>query len=377
MSNLVPKQSIHAAIAAYSIKNINSNLADKFQIYPSLAESFDFSTNARLNSKTGAFVFKSKSGFGVIAKGKGLRQGEVLIALRGTASAYDWVTDANIGLQNSTSGRLVHAGFSRVFKEFENDLMRFFSSNNPSYVHCVGHSLGGAIASLTADWIAHNKVARPKLYTFGSPRTGLSAFSERLTLRIGNDSIFRVYHQNDIVSMIPAWPFLHVPQPGISCCLSSNGYNPISAHYKENYDSSIADIKDWISLRLPEKPESSGVEIKNWLSLNTVSVLSSFTLGMIGKAISYILEAAGIGIQLIGIAGITLLDKLSYALDKAVQVSTEISGFVFMLLERILTLVGSGIRSVKSVTIDFIRWVFRQLSDAVYRMVNLAIKATS
>ncbi|MDH5573769.1 MAG: hypothetical protein OEY89_18535, partial [Gammaproteobacteria bacterium] len=157
--------------------------------------------------------------------------------------------------------------------------------------------------------------------------------------------------------------------------LNDNGYNPISAHYKHNYTHSLSKTSDWAALKSPEQAESGSLEIKNWLSLNTIGVLSSYALGMIGKAIAYILKAAGIGVQLLGIAGITILDKLSYALDRAIQTSKEISDFVSMLLEKILSIVGAGINVAKNITVEFIRWVFAQLSLAVYRLVNLALKA--
>ncbi|MDH5259010.1 MAG: lipase family protein [Gammaproteobacteria bacterium] len=373
MSVLLPKDTIDAAIGAYAIEGPGSDAEQKFSIYENLTDKFSFSKNGRFESVTGAFLLKSKSGFGVIARGKGRFSGDVLIALRGTASALDWLTDGNTGIQLSGTGKIVHAGFNRVFKEFEPDLRRYFSANTPARVHCVGHSLGGALAGLTADWLSHNNIAQPYLYTFGSPRIGFKPFADRLTQQVGKENIFRVHHNNDVVSLVPVWPFVHVPQPGMSCCLQNHGYNMISAHYKENYSKSVKNITEWGEIKIPAVEESSDLEIKNWLSMDTVNVLSTATLNMIGSAIRLILKASGIAAQLIAIGGITVLDQLSYALDRAIQTSKDVATLVGLLMKKILSMIGKTISATANITIEFIRWVLNLLMTAVNGMVNMAL----
>ena len=111
----------------------------------------------------------------------------------------------------------MHAGFYNVFTSIEKDLKKFFRGYYPRRVHCVGHSLGGGIATLVAEWLAYHHISQPMLYTFGSPRVGFESFAKSLTLNIGDKNIYRAYHRTDVVSMIPLWPFVHVPQPGIEC----------------------------------------------------------------------------------------------------------------------------------------------------------------
>ncbi|CAJ0598064.1 unnamed protein product [Cylicocyclus nassatus] len=68
----------------------------------------------------------------------------------------------------------------------------------------TGHSLGGALASLTASYLLETGDAersRTKLMTFGQPRTGDRIFAERLNDKI--DYAFRVIHDNDLVTQIP------------------------------------------------------------------------------------------------------------------------------------------------------------------------------
>lgn len=373
MPVLLPKDAVDAAIGSYAIEGPGSDAEQKFSIYENLTDNFSFSKGGRFESTTGAFLLKSKSGFGVIAKGKGKHAGEALVAIRGTATLKDWLTDGNTGIQMSRTGKVVHAGFNRVFNEFEPDLRRYFQANSISRVHCVGHSLGGALASMTADWLKNNNLASPYLYTFGSPRVGFQPFATRLTQQTGADKIFRVHHHNDIVSHVPVWPFVHVPQPGLSCTLQDHGYNFISAHYKENYSKSLKGITDWGEIKIPVIEDVADVQIENWLSMDTVNVLSTYTLSMIGKAIKYILKGAGVVAQLTAIAGVTVLDQLSYALDKAIQVSKTISSWVAMLIKKILSAIGIAITTTANLTVEFIRWVFDALSSAVNNAVTSAL----
>lgn len=111
MAPLNPHDVINASVAVYASETGLLDVRKAFQALVGLNEKFDFSGLAHFQSKTGAFFLKSRSGFGVIAKGKGRHQGEVLIALRGTNGAHDWVTDGNAGVQLSRTGKVVHAGF--------------------------------------------------------------------------------------------------------------------------------------------------------------------------------------------------------------------------------------------------------------------------
>lgn len=342
-----------------------------------LRELFDFSSLQMLESKTGAFI-KVKSGFAVIANGKTTsNRDEVLIAIRGTDLISDWLTDANFGIQLSSTGKVVHAGFNRVFDELEPHLSAYFNKNQPTTVHCVGHSLGGALASLTADWVTQKQAGKAKLYSFGSPRVGFSPFATELTENLGAENIFRVHHDNDFVSLVPIWPFCHTPMPGTSCNLRGQGYNTFSAHSMANYERSLTNSsQEWSVLREAITPQTPSREIEKWLSLNTVSVISSYTLSLIGNAIQYILKAAGISIQFLLGTSFTILDKLSYAMEYAWKASKKIAGWVEALLNKILGIVGHGIAMTSDLTRDFIGWVFKLLNVAVNKIVSLTLKVS-
>jgi alpha-beta hydrolase superfamily lysophospholipase len=71
----------------------------------------------------------------------------------------------------------------------------------PSYeVTVVGHSLGGAIASLAAAQL-RNSGFSVALYTFGSPRIGGSKISSYISNQSGGN--YRVTHWNDPVPKVP------------------------------------------------------------------------------------------------------------------------------------------------------------------------------
>jgi len=81
-------------------------------------------------------------------------------------------------------------------------------------IHCIGHSPGGAVATIAANWVANNKAQTVKLYTFGAPKPGLKMFANNATRKIRKQNIFRVYHATDPVPMTPLFPYMHAPLPG-------------------------------------------------------------------------------------------------------------------------------------------------------------------
>jgi triacylglycerol lipase len=380
MKVLTPNESFVAAQAVYDLKHGIDFALNGFSLNPGLNRDFNFETAQQFNSKTGAFI-KVKSGFGLIAEGKndGMAKNQLLIAIRGTDLVADWITDANIGLQTCESRSFVHAGFNRVFKEFKPFLEQYFANylakNNrrPVMVHCVGHSLGGAVAGLTADWLVHNSYSDVKLYTFGSPRIGYLPFAKKLTNRVKPDNIFRVHHENDFVSLVPLWPFVHVPQSGPSYVIKNSPYNTFAAHKLINYETSIKgrsweDLASYPNLINAEADS----EILRWLRTAGHMGLTMSGLNYLGKAIGYILKAAGIVIELGLIVGATFLDLLSYALEKAVKISKEIASWIEMLLKKILTMVGVVVKTI-NITVYFIRWVFQLLNNCLRTIVTASL----
>ncbi len=339
---------------------------------------FKIAEHGGFHGVSGALVFRSKTGFGYVAEGQGKRQGEVLIAIRGTVpSIQDIATDLNIGVQIGPSGWPVHAGFNETFNSFKSDLKDYFRNKNPSHVHCVGHSLGGALATLTADFLTENKIAGVSLYTFGSPRTGVLGFSHQLTRKIKAENIYRVHHTADPVSMIPIFPFSHIPVSTSDISLAwPGGLVSPSAHSMEHYMSSVNNV-NWDGLRSSSLSMENSDQIGKWLdsaaSQNMLMYSAKF-LWMLSKALSWLInKVAGVVIGTALVVTATLVDKLAWILKQGALASIEVAGYVESLMGKILQFLGKSISMVGKITISFIRWVLNLLFKTIQNFASLSL----
>jgi hypothetical protein len=348
---------------------------------------FSVDDSSRFTGKSGGLlVWKEITGFGYIAAGQGIHQGEVLLATRGTQSKPDWLSNLNIGLQPGPSGYPVHAGFNDVWKSFAPEIMAFLRNRNPTTIHCVGHSLGGALANLNADSLSAAGVGQIKLYTFGAPRTGVALFAENLSSRVGVDNIFRAYHSSDPVPMIPVFPFQHAPvvRRGLSVKNGHRGLISIDAHLMPSYTSAIASLS-WSGLEAASREaEMSPGKIESWLNAAVAGsspaiVRSAYALKMISKVIGWILSKAGslvvgaLGLALTG--AVTLLDYLAWMLHRATQFSKEVADHVENLIIVIFKFLGRPVVKGVSLTVLFISFVldllFQTLRSAALGAIGL------
>lgn len=151
----------------------------------------------------------------------------ILISIRGTeiGSTADWSRDLD-ARQIEVEGLAgkAHRGFAGAFeaarKFIERYLRRFFSGQT---LMVCGHSLGGAIGLLLAEWLRKLPSApHVVLYTFGAPRAGSSTFVESARELVHH----RLVNHND---PIPAVPFRwmeaewKVVLPGTLMLLVSSG----------------------------------------------------------------------------------------------------------------------------------------------------------
>ncbi len=384
IKKLNPEESINAAIAVYDIENSNdinkafedSKVSDYFQ--------FSNSSAQRFTSKTGAFEFKTKTGFGVIAKGKKGSdfENDAILVCRGTASLYDWLTDFNTGLQTSRTGHAVHAGFNRTFNEFYPMLRDFITVNKPATLHCVGHSLGGALATM-ATGLAVKMKTKSALYTFGAPRVGLIDFASKLSLShyVGTDNIHRVFHGGDPVSMVSIWPFVHAPQPGGECHIGKVfEFNPLQ-HLSGNYETSLAGKTSWNALRKPQPSWDS--QIRDWV--NSGDELTHF--GFNYQNLCLIMRAIQVGIKdclhipfaslnQTVVTGTTYLDQISFFLEQASKVSTTSDSFVKGILLRIAKMTGLAMALPQKITHHVVRTVLNHLVYVIGRSVKFALQHT-
>jgi triacylglycerol lipase len=131
----------------------------------------------------------------------------IVLAFRGTRSSLNWQTNLHTWLihPSDTDPRLrVHQGFYNAFERLSdgargikkaiNDVRATSVGRIPIYI--TGHSLGGALAQISAAVLGSDQIAA--CYTFGSPRVGNYVFD----LWVKPPS-YRVINYADIVPQVP------------------------------------------------------------------------------------------------------------------------------------------------------------------------------
>jgi hypothetical protein len=151
----------------------------------------------RLGLKATAFRHKVTRTRGFL----GVCENYAVLAFRGTdpVTLPNWLTDAVVRLveRGEYEGR-VHLGFSSVLRRSWKQVERILEAAEDKPLFLTGHSMGGALAVLTACRLA--KMGRPPVatYTFGSPRVGDPAFCEGYT-----QPTYRVVNRLDLVPEMP------------------------------------------------------------------------------------------------------------------------------------------------------------------------------
>ncbi|RKO91883.1 Alpha/Beta hydrolase protein [Blyttiomyces helicus] len=144
--------------------------------------------------------------------------GAIIVAYRGTLSPQNALVDIDLlyksqpdstfsSNQSPPSNAFVHSGFQNAYYVIGtlNNLISQDQFSNYE-IHVVGHSMGGAIASVaTLDIISNFPNSVVKTYTYGQPRTGNQIWSDWYnTLPIvTNGNVFRVTHNIDPVPQVP------------------------------------------------------------------------------------------------------------------------------------------------------------------------------
>jgi hypothetical protein len=124
-----------------------------------------------------------------------------VLAFRGSdpVTLQTWLTDVVVRLveREHYHGR-VHLGFSSALKHTWNSIERLIDRVDGKPLFLTGHSMGGALAVLTACRLA--KIDRPPtaIYTFGSPRVGDRTFCAGYTL-----PTYRIVNRLDLVPEMP------------------------------------------------------------------------------------------------------------------------------------------------------------------------------
>ncbi|MFD2468985.1 lipase family protein [Amycolatopsis silviterrae] len=139
----------------------------------------------------------------------------VITAFRGTEPAQlrDWLSDIATPPWPGPAGTgLVHYGFAEAMRAVFPSVRDAVSElrDAEQTVWFTGHSLGGALAMLSAAWLHFEdpRLSADGVYTFGQPRTCdrdlAKAYDDALAGRT-----FRVVNNNDIVAQVPPEPVFH------------------------------------------------------------------------------------------------------------------------------------------------------------------------
>lgn len=340
---------------------------------------FQFEEESFQTVRTGALIIiKKPSTMLVLAKGTGAHEQEAFITFKGTSSLYDALTDLNAGIKTSHTGTPIHQGFYYAFDSVLHDLKKFIGElKGVSMIHCLGHSLGGALASLAADWIRARSSLPVKLYTFGSPRVGLDMFARKCTSRLSSNNIYRAYHRTDPVAMVPTWPFTHIPTRDVDYRIQS----PVAAipweyHKIKRYVDSADSAGSWEVLKNNRPLGYLDSTIEKWLESDGLVSFSARSLELVNAALMYVckkvLHATGIALVVAGATTLTLMDRLAIFLHKAVEVSSDVSSWVFHLVKKMASLIGIMVVEGTSLTVSFMRAVFLRLQQRIASMVQSA-----
>ena len=150
---------------------------------------------------------------------------KIIVAFRDTGSDKRWerilnmLTDARATLKKMSylddselSEIKAHEGFVSEYMLFREKVIEYVDMHPEKEVHVVGHSLGGALATLASFDIASSLNREVNTVTFGAPRVVTSDFRNAFDELPIN--LFRVVVANDPIARVPGMliPYEHVGQ---------------------------------------------------------------------------------------------------------------------------------------------------------------------
>lgn len=309
----------------------------------------------------------TSSGFGYVLQCKKGDLRHAVIATRGTRpelGAPDLLTDARAGMNGFGDYGPVHKGFKTTFDSILANLVRENKAiMDADVIHCVGHSLGGAVATLLAAHYAGIGKS-VKLYTFGSPRVGAFMTYTSMHKRIGKDNIFRTAHDLDPVSLIGPFPYIHVnPSPGdannFTLPSPTGSLFSTANHDMERYIDSVARnsaVATWAQARgYASQVDHDNCVLAKWLlhednNPGWVQFASAKTLGILFKLFAHVLRATSTSI----ILGLTAVDLLAEMLHNGMCKAAAFSEQVFILLRHAATWAGITVAAGAAFTVQII-----------------------
>lgn len=322
-----------------------------------------------VTGKSGA-VIKDTTGFGVVMeRGTGINR-EVIVAIRGTQTGSDWVSNFNVGYAAGPAGSLVHSGFMEIYKTLQSELHKVVRAANAQRVHFVGHSLGGALATLAAVDFAANKGMPASLYTFGAPRVGSLGLTNTLRTKVPAGSVKRIYSLSDPVPMIPLFPYVHY---GAGASGINANFNSVTATAHSMTDCYIPNMpaSGWP----PEAGRPNKANPDYWLdqaekSSGLGSAMGYFFLGKALEAMLPALHAVSFGMS----NAVTVLDYLASGLVRAAMVAKEMGERVLRFARAALRIAGKVATAAATEAADLTRTFLRYVLNLLLAPVKVAAR---
>lgn len=381
MTAISPHIASDLALAAYEIKGPVSKghkLEVSSETYNNF--SFDLSKNV-LKGTSGGFFWRQETGFALIGQGKSQQfKNDHVIAIRGTDTAADTLTDLTCHSTSSYPGNSVHTGFQRSFASLRPSIAQYINQpsvlNSQGIIHCIGHSLGGALASLTADWIKHEFGKKVYLYTFGAPRVGKKDYAIQTSTRV--DKIFRCVHGADPVPKIPIWPFHHAPFNGEEYLLARTQGIDANEHSMPNRYIHTANGSHWESLYKQSSTLISQRVVLNYQNRLQTTYSTHWADKIAAALMTVMIDGGGTaimaGLQTGGASIGTIYDIMAKSLVNMIKITDALKEQVKGLLGHMLVFAGKGANITIELTEKFIRWVFRvtigRLNKAARQALN-------
>ncbi len=339
---------------------------------------------AHLKAEVGFRLINATDGFGICARGGDGYEKDLFLMFRGTTGANygaDIITDLRLGVETSKTGLPVHIGFNSAFCSMLPAIQEFLNKQTDATgtIHIIGHSLGGAVAALAADWVKISRANPVKLYTFGAPKPGLEFFADRLTTNLRTENIYRVYHATDVVPMVPVYPFAHAPVADCAYQLPSSSFISLDAHKMANYLKSV-ESSSWKTLKKTGISTADEKSIERWLkSGSPLNPANPKTWEWLNAGLTYVLRkvigGAAVYIQSPLISAFSLADKIAWILRKGIDLSVEASIWVLSLMRKIMQALGMKIaETAKELTQLFMRRILKQLMERMGDEARRAIR---
>ena len=204
---------IFSEIAYYSISKLETNQSGRIKVVPCFGYKELMSTYRRVNvrqlinemfdNEAEVTIVERELSVAIIVR---INQ-VVIIAIRGTAKLYDWLSNIKAIKKRVRPNLKFHRGFYKAADEQIPDLLSEIRKyRNPIELYFTGHSLGGAIAGvLHTSWGNIPRLSAggtlPVInssYTFAMPR-----FCNRATASIGNPNLYHIWRSGDLVPNVP------------------------------------------------------------------------------------------------------------------------------------------------------------------------------